>query len=86
METLNLVAMEIFNNKDNMTSGVYLELMGCLKDYYNIINDNPLTFERDEKLQASEEDLDQDLEQDLSYSDYYQDDDDGYLGDYIGSY
>lgn len=83
METLNIVAMEIFNNKDNMTSGVYLELMADLMDYYNIINENPLTFEDDEKIQASGEDLDEDL----SYSNYYADNEDsGYLSDYIESY
>ena len=86
METLELVAMQIFNNKDNMTSGVYLELMSDLKDYYNIINDNPLTFESDDKIQVGDADSDEDLGQDLSYSNYYQDDDDGYLSDYIGSY
>ena len=87
METLELVAMQIFNNKDNMTSGVYLELMSDLKDYYNIINDNPLTFELDNKIQVvGYEDSDEDLDQDLSYSNYYQDDDDGYLSDYIESY
>ena len=86
METLELVAMQIFNNKDNMTSGVYLELMSDLKDYYNIINDNPLTFESDDKIQVGDADSDEDLGQDLSYSNYYQDDDDGYLSDYIESY
>tara|TARA_R100000541_G_scaffold9472_2_gene17158 strand:+ start:8142 stop:8402 length:261 start_codon:yes stop_codon:yes gene_type:complete len=86
METLELVAMQIFNNKDNMTSGLYLELMGDLKDYYDLINDNPLTFESDDKIQDGEEDSDEDLGQDLSYSNYYQDDDDGYLSDYIESY
>lgn len=86
METLELVAMEIFNNKDNMTSGIYLELMGDLKDYYDLINDNPLTFELDNKIQVvGYEDSDEDLDQDLSYSNYYQDDD-GYLSDYIESY
>jgi hypothetical protein len=86
METLELVAMEIFNNKDNMTSGIYLELMGDLKDYYDLINDNPLTFELDNKIQVvGDVDSDEDLDQDLSYSNYYQDDD-GYLSDYIESY
>ena len=87
METLELVAMQIFNNKDNMTSGIYLELMGDLKDYYDLINDNPLTFELDNKIQVvGDVDSDEDLDQDLSYSNYYQDDDDGYLSDYIESY
>lgn len=86
METLELVAMQIFNNKDNMTSGIYLELMGDLKDYYDLINDNPLTFELDNKIQVvGDVDSDEDLDQDLSYSNYYQDDD-GYLSDYIESY
>lgn len=86
METLELVAMEIFNNKDNMTSGIYLELMGDLKDYYDLINDNPLTFELDNKIQVvGDVDSDEDSDEDLSYSNYYQDDD-GYLSDYIESY
>ena len=86
METLELVAMEIFNNKDNMTSAVYLELMDNLKDFYNIINENPLMFEDDDKIQVGDTDSDEDLDQDLSYSNYYQDNDDGYLSDYIESY
>tara|TARA_R110000822_G_scaffold38381_2_gene106451 strand:- start:770 stop:1018 length:249 start_codon:yes stop_codon:yes gene_type:complete len=82
MDNLNLVATEVFENKESYTTNDYLVIMNILMEQYHRINgDIPIETGCDKELDSADEEQD-----DVSYSNYYADENDGYLSDYIGSY
>ena len=82
MDNLNLVATEVFENKESYTTNDYLVIMNILMEQYHRINgDIPIETGCDKELDSDDEEQD-----DVSYSNYYADENDGYLSDYIGSY
>ena len=86
MDHLNLVATEVFNNKESYTTNDYLVIMNILKEQYHRLNGDIPTQTGCETGDDKELASDDDSEDDVSYSNYYADDNDGYLSDYIESY
>ena len=85
MDILNSLALEVFNNKESYTTDDYITIMNILKEQYHRLNgDMPSYYNDDDKDKdfSSENENDDDL----SYSNYYADDNEGYLDDYIESY
>ena len=82
MDHLNLVASEVFENRESYTTNDYLVIMNILKEQYHILNgDIPIETGCNKELDSESE-----SEDDVSYSNYYADENDGYLSDYIESY
>ena len=82
MDHLNLVASEVFENRESYTTNDYLVIMNILKEQYHKLNgDIPTETGCDKELESDDEYGD-----DVSYSNYYADENDGYLSDYIESY
>tara|TARA_R110002072_G_scaffold1585_2_gene13198 strand:+ start:1094 stop:1342 length:249 start_codon:yes stop_codon:yes gene_type:complete len=82
MDHLNLVASEVFENRESYTTNDYLVIMNILKEQYHKLNgDIPPETGCDKELESDDEYGD-----DVSYSNYYADENDGYLSDYIESY
>ena len=82
MEHLEGLTLEVFNNRESYTTQDYLVIMNVLKEYYHRLNgDIPTETGCDKELDYSD-----DSEDDISYSNYYADDSEGYLSDYIESY
>ena len=85
MDHLNLVASEVFENRESYTTNDYLVIMNILKEQYHRLNG-------DTTLHANETDCNKELDSEsereelFSYSNYYADENDGYLSDYIESY
>ena len=82
MDHLNLVASEVFENRESYTTNDYLVIMNILKEQYHILNGDIPTETGCNKELAS----DDEYGDDVSYSNYYADENDGYLSDYIESY
>ena len=82
MDHLNLVASEVFENRESYTTNDYLVIMNILKEQYHVLNgDIPIETGCNKELDSESE-----SEDDVSYSNYYADENDGYLSDYIESY
>ena len=82
MDHLNLVASEVFENRESYTTNDYLVIMNILKEQYHVLNgDIPTETGCNKELDSESE-----SEDDVSYSNYYADENDGYLSDYIESY
>jgi len=82
MDHLNLVASEVFENRESYTTNDYLVIMNILKEQYHKLNgDIPTENGCNKELESDDEYGD-----DVSYSNYYADENDGYLSDYIESY
>ena len=82
MDHLNLVASEVFENRESYTTNDYLVIMNILKEQYHRLNgDIPTETGSNKELDSESE-----SEDDVSYSNYYADENDGYLSDYIESY
>ena len=82
MDHLNLVASEVFENRESYTTNDYLVIMNILKEQYHVLNgDIPTETGSNKELDSESE-----SEDDVSYSNYYADENDGYLSDYIESY
>jgi len=82
MEHLNQLALDVFNNRESYTTDDYLVIMNLLKEQYHRFNGDIPT----ETGCHKELDCCDDSEDDISYSNYYGDDNEGYLSDYIESY
>ena len=85
MDHLNLVASEVFENRESYTTNDYLVIMNILKEQYHRLNGDIPTETGCYKELASEAD-DDEYGDDVSYSNYYADENEGYLSDYIESY
>lgn len=87
MDHLNLLATEVFNNKESYTTNDYLVIMNILKEQYHRLNgDAVVPTETGGVCEVKELASESESEDDVSYSNYYADDNDGYLSDYIESY
>lgn len=82
MDHLNLVASEVFENRESYTTNDYLVIMNILKEQYHRLNGDIPT----ETGCVKELDSESESEDDVSYSNYYADENEGYLSDYIESY
>lgn len=89
MDHLNLVASEVFENRESYTTNDYLVIMNILKEQYHRLNGDIPTQTATETgclCEVKELASDDESEDDVSYSNYYADENDGYLSDYIESY
>ena len=82
MDHLNLLASQLFDQRETYTTNDYLVIMNILMDQYHRINgDIPIETGCDKELDSADA-----SEDDISYSNYYADENDGYLSDYIEPY
>jgi len=86
MDHLNLVASEVFENRESYTTNDYLVIMNILKEQYHRLNGDIPTETANETGCYKELDSDDEYDDDVSYSNYYADENEGYLSDYIESY
>ena len=92
MDHLNLVASEVFENRESYTTNDYLVIMNILKEQYHRLNGDTTSHatqtatETGCLCEVKELASDDESEDDVSYSNYYADENDGYLSDYIESY
>lgn len=83
MDTINQLALELYENKNSYKENDYLVIMNILKDYYNKINGKEIIVNdsKNNKINNNEEDEDEDESMvDVEYSDSYLGD--GYLDSY----
>jgi len=85
MEHLEGLTLEVFNNRESYSTQDYLVIMNVLKEYYHRLNGDIPT-ETCCVCEVKELDYSDHSEDDISYSNYYADDSEGYLSDYIESY
>ena len=81
MDHLNLLASQLFEQRETYTTNDYLVIMNILMEHYHRLNGELPSYDNDKEL-----DSDDVSEDDISYSNYYADDNDGYLSDYIETY
>ena len=88
MDHLNLVASEVFENRESYTTNDYLVIMNILKEQYHRLNGDTTSHATETGClcEVKELDSESESEDDVSYSNYYADENDGYLSDYIESY
>ena len=88
MDHLNLVASEVFENRESYTTNDYLVIMNILKEQYHRLNGDTTSHATETGCLCEVKELasDDESEDDVSYSNYYADENDGYLSDYIESY
>lgn len=82
METINQLALELYENKNSYKENDYITIMNILKDYYNKINGKEIIVNdsKNIKIKNEEEDEEDDSMVDVAYGDSYLGD--GYLSDY----
>ena len=83
MDTLNKLALDLFESKESYTTNDYLTIMNILMVQYHRLNGDIPTETGCNKELDSDDDEDED---DVSYSNYYADEEEGYLSDYIDPY
>ena len=88
MDHLNLVASEVFDNRESYTTNDYLVIMNILKEQYHRLNGDTTLHanETDCLCEVKELESESESEDGVSYSNYYADENEGYLSDYIESY
>jgi len=83
METINQLALELYENKYSYKENDYITIMNILRDYYNKIKGNEIVVNdsKNIKINNNENEEDDDEEMvDVEYSDSYLGD--AYLSDY----
>tara|TARA_R110000744_G_scaffold75557_3_gene150212 strand:- start:1685 stop:1942 length:258 start_codon:yes stop_codon:yes gene_type:complete len=85
MDIIEKLVIEVFENRQDYSDLDYLTIMNILKEtYMRFTGDIPTASKVLEEVEEDEEDEhDEDL---YSYSNYYGDEEEGYLSDYIQSY
>ena len=88
MDIIEKLVIEVFENRQDYSDLDYLTIMNILKETYMRFNGDTTshaTQSKDlEEVEVEEDELDEDDE--MSYSNYYNDENEGYLSDYIESY
>ena len=81
METINQLALELYENKSSYKENDYIVIMNILRDFYNKINGKEIVVSDSKNIKIKEEEEDDDEEMvDVEYSD-------SYLGDsYLSNY
>jgi len=83
METINQLALELYENKSSYKENDYIVIMNILRDYYNKINGKEIVVNdsKNIKINNNENEEDDDEEMvDVEYGDSYLGE--GYLSDY----
>ena len=82
METINQLALELYENKYSYKENDYITIMNILRDYYNKIKGKEIVVNdsKNNKINNNEIEEDDDEMVDVEYSDSYLGD--GYLSDY----
>ena len=82
MDIIEQLVIEVFENRQDYSDLDYLTIMNILKETYMRFNGDIPTQTGCHK-EVEEDEHDEDL---YSYSNYYGDEEEGYLSDYIQSY
>tara|TARA_R110000823_G_scaffold127584_2_gene254989 strand:+ start:1026 stop:1274 length:249 start_codon:yes stop_codon:yes gene_type:complete len=82
MDIIEQLVIEVFENRQDYSDLDYLTIMNILKETYMRFNGDIPTQTGSHK-EVEEDEHDEDLD---SYSNYYGDEEEGYLSDYIQSY
>ena len=85
MDIIEKLVIEVFENRQDYSDLDYLTIMNILKETYMRFNGDIPTQTGSHK-EVEEDDLDEQDEDLDSYSNYYGDEEEGYLSDYIQSY
>jgi len=81
MDTINQLALELYENKNSYKENDYIVIMNILKDYYNKINGKEIIVNDSKNIKIkNEEEEEEDSMVDVAYGDSYLGD--GYLSDY----
>jgi len=82
METINQLALELYENKYSYKENDYITIMNILQDYFNKIKGKKIVVSdsKNIKINNNENEEDDDEMVDVEYSDSYLGD--GYLSDY----
>tara|TARA_R110000822_G_scaffold112558_2_gene243493 strand:+ start:1916 stop:2185 length:270 start_codon:yes stop_codon:yes gene_type:complete len=89
MDIIEQLVIEVFENRQDYSDLDYLTIMNILKETYMRFNGDIPTASKDLE---QEEEFDDDFDEEdlynynLSYSNYYADEEEGYLSDYVNPY
>ena len=89
MDIIEKLVIEVFENRQDYSDLDYLTIMNILKETYMRFNGDIPTASKDLE---QEEEFDDDFDEEdlynynLSYSNYYADEEEGYLSDYVNPY
>jgi len=85
MDIIEQLVIEVFENRQDYSDLDYLTIMNILKETYMRFNGDTTSHATASKVleEVEEDEHDEDLD---SYSNYYADENEGYLSDYIQSY
>ena len=85
MDIIEKLVIEVFENRQDYSDLDYLTIMNILKETYMRFNGELMSHANQTGChkEVEEDELDEDLS---SYSNYYADENEGYLSDYIESY
>ena len=84
METINQLALELYENKSSYKENDYITIMNILRDYYNKIKGKEVVVSDSKTIKINNNENDDDDEEEMvnvEYSDSYLGDN-GYLSDY----
>ncbi len=84
MDIIEKLVIEVFENRQDYSDLDYLTIMNILKESYLRFNGDMPT--QSKALEEEEEQVPTEDEDLISYSNYYSDENEGYLSDYIESY
>ena len=84
MDIIEQLVIEVFENRQDYSDLDYLTIMNILKETYMRLNGDIPTPTKD--LEEEEETDGEEVQDLVSYSNYYGDENEGYLSDYIESY
>ena len=83
METINQLALELYENKSSYKENDYITIMNILRDYYNKIKGKEVVVSDSKTIKINNNENDDDDEEEMvnvEYSDSYLGE--GYLSDY----
>ena len=92
MDIIEKLVIEVFENRQDYSDLDYLTIMNILKETYMRFNGDSTSHATQSKDLEQEEEFDDDFDEEdlynynLSYSNYYDDENEGYLSDYNQSY
>jgi len=83
METINQLALELYENKYSYKENDYITIMNILRDYYNKIKGKEIVVSDSKNIKINNNENEEDDEEmvDVEYGDSYLGDN-GYLSDY----
>ena len=86
MDIIEKLVIEVFENRQDYSDLDYLTIMNILKETYMRFNGDSTSHATQTGCHKEVEEDELDEHDEMSYSNYYADEEEGYLSDYIQSY